>query len=208
MTEETRNYGPKFDEALAYATELHRTQFRKSKVGDGAPYITHLLGVAALVGAHGGSEEQVIAALLHDAIEDQFDNTLGDHAHVKAEIRERFGERVLQLVEACTDSEDHDGEPWKKRKNAYLAALRKKPAGHPSLLVAVADKLYNARAILRDLRLEGTVTLERFNGGIDGTLWYYRTLADVFVHKEAGGYLAEELQRTVAQMEHCVETSD
>lgn len=194
----TTDYSERFENALTYTTRLHSGQYRKSH---GVPYVTHLLGVAALVGANGGTEDQVIGALLHDAVEDQPEGLSEDEdTTVRDEIREQFGSSVLDIVDQCTDSFDHDTEPWETRKNAYLEQLNKKSGDAPSVLVALADKLYNARTILRDLRRTGMEIFDRFNGGVDGTLWYYRALADAFLEKEMG-YMAEELDRVVREME-------
>ncbi len=182
-------YGPQFTEALVYAAELHRAQIRK---GSGVPYVTHLLAVAALVGEHGGSEDEVIAGLLHDAVEDQ-----GGLPRL-ADIRARFGDAVAHIVWGCTDAETTPKPPWRERKEAYVAHLAE---ASPSIrLVSSSDKLHNARAILADLRVLGPAIWDRFTGGRDGVLWYYRALADTFLRLSPGP-LAEELARTVAEIE-------
>lgn len=159
----------RFDEALAYASRLHRDQRRK---GTSIPYISHLLSVAALVLEHGGNEDQAIAALLHDAVEDQ-----GGPETLEA-IRRRFGDTVAMIVADCTDAWEERKPEWRPRKEAYIAKL---PGKDPSsLLVSLADKTHNARAILNDYRQLGDALWDRFNGGKDGTLWYYQTLATVF----------------------------
>jgi (p)ppGpp synthase/HD superfamily hydrolase len=178
--------GPRFDDALAFASRLHRGQVRK---GSGTPYIAHLMSVSALVLEHGGSEDQAIAGLLHDAAEDQ------GGAATLAVIRERYGEPVARIVADCTDAWEDPKPPWRARKEAYLAALPgKAPA---SLLVSLADKTHNARAILGDYRALGDDLWGRFAGKKDGTLWYYRTLAATF-RQAYPGPLAEEFARTVA----------
>ena len=182
-------YSQRVDDALEFASSLHRHQMRKSR---GVPYVTHLWGVASLVGAHGGSDDQVIAALLHDAIEDCHD----DHPDLRDEIRSRFGEDVLAIVEACTDAARSPKPSWPIRKSRYLEHLRACDAHAPSLLVTSADKLHNARSILRDLREQGNETWTTFKGGHAGTLWYYETVADILTTRD-GGFLAEELQRIV-----------
>ena len=183
------SYGPRFDDALVYASQLHREQIRK---GSGVPYVTHLLAVAAIVGEHGGSEDEVIAALLHDAVEDQ-----GGQPRLE-EIRARYGEDVAAIVWGCTDADTVPKPPWRERKEAYVAHLAE---ATPSIrLVSSADKLHNARSILLDLRTLGPALWDRFTGGRDGTLWYYRALADAFLRLSPGP-LADELARTVGEIE-------
>jgi (p)ppGpp synthase/HD superfamily hydrolase len=179
----------KFDEALAYAVDLHRYQPRK---GSGVPYVSHLLSVAALVLEHGGTEEQAIAALLHDAVEDQ-----GGKPTAEA-IRARFGDGVAEIVDGCTDTDRTPKPPWRERKEAYLARVRREPA-HVRL-VSAADKLHNARTMVTDLRIHGPVLWSRFNAGRDETLWYLGALVEAF--REAGTTpVVEELARTVAELE-------
>lgn len=160
--------GPRFSAALTYAAELHGSQLRK---GTSIPYVAHLLAVAATVIEYGGDEDQAIAALLHDAVEDQ-----GGREQLER-IRRRFGERVAAIVEACTDSfeQGEHKEEWRKRKEKYLAAIAGKP--RDALLVSAADKLHNATAILEDYRLEGEALWSRFKGGRE-SLWYYDSLVD------------------------------
>jgi (p)ppGpp synthase/HD superfamily hydrolase len=180
-------FSERFDDALLYASRLHRTQIRK---GSGIPYVSHLLAVCALVIEHGGSEDQAIAALLHDAAEDQ-----GGEATL-SDIRVRYGAAVADIVADCTDAWTEPKPPWRPRKEAYLAALPSKPAA--SLLVSLADKAHNAGAILGDYQVLGDALWDRFTGGRDGTIWYYRSLSAVF-DKVMPGALAEQLSRTVAQ---------
>jgi (p)ppGpp synthase/HD superfamily hydrolase len=156
------NYGERAGQALAWAFALHATQRRKQSE---VPYVTHLLAVAALVGEHGGDEDQFIAALLHDAVEDQ-----GGPA-VAAEIAARFGDRVAGLVAACTDTDEEPKPPWRARKEAHVAHVAHAPL--EARLILAADKLHNARATTRDLRRHGPGVFERFRGGREGTLWYY-----------------------------------
>lgn len=177
-------------EAVALAITLHGEQTRKAT---GIPYLSHLLGVAGLVMEHGGDEEQTIAALLHDAIEDA-------GAHVEGLIREQFGERVVRIVLACTDGvPDAQGEKcdWQSRKQHYLAHLADAPA--EVLQVSGCDKLHNARAIVSDLHTHGPAMFSRFKAGQVGTLWYYEQLAGVF-QSQLPGSLADELARTVAEL--------
>lgn len=179
----------RFEEALVLATRLHVDQYRKGK---SVPYVAHLLAVTGLVLEAGGSEDEAIAALLHDAIEDQ-----GDTVSL-AGIRHRFGETVAAIVDGCTDARTLPKPPWRARKKAYIAHLR--GASESERLVSVADKLHNARTILADYRAEGEAVWERFNGGREGTLWYYRTLVETFRTCETRP-LVEELDRVVSEIE-------
>jgi (p)ppGpp synthase/HD superfamily hydrolase len=182
-------YGEKFERALLYAARVHRDQYRK---GTSTPYVTHLLAVAALVGENGRTEDEVVAALLHDAPEDQ-----GGEATLE-NIRARFGDEVAQIVDGCTDTYEDPKPPWRERKERYLAHLANAPSS--VCLVSSADKLHNARAVLSDYRLLGEDLWERFNGGKGGTLWYYRAISDV-LRTEDDSPLVEELDRVVAELE-------
>ncbi|WP_265571055.1 HD domain-containing protein [Sphingomicrobium nitratireducens] len=179
----------RFDEALVYASEAHREQTRK---GADIPYISHLLGVASIVIENGADEDQAIAALLHDAVEDQ-----GGAARL-ADIERRFGPRVAEIVDHCTDSNVEPKPPWRARKESYIESLSSKPKA--SLEVSLADKTHNAGAIVADLHAHGEALWERFTGKKDGTLWYYRSLANVFV-REIPGDGASRLERLVNEME-------
>lgn len=186
--------GKRFREALVWAAELHEEQKRK---GGGVPYVAHLLGVASIVLEHGGDEDQAIAALLHDALEDQA------HRMTPREISARFGDRVEKIVEACTDGDpaeqvDRDPARWRVRKQKYIDDIAAKPA--EALLVSMADKLYNARAILEDFREIGDRVWARFTAGREGNLWYYRALLTAFKAR-ADNRLWHELDRTVAEIE-------
>ena len=164
---------PNLHAALDYAADAHQQQVRK---GTTIPYLSHLMGVASLVIEHGGNEAQAIAGLLHDVLEDC-------GVHHEGPIRERFGERVLTIVQACTDGvPDERGEkpPWRARKEAYVAHLGHAP--EDALLVSACDKLHNARAIATDLG-SGEDVFARFTGGRDGTIWYYRALAQAFAER-------------------------
>ncbi|MGY4308826.1 (p)ppGpp synthase/HD superfamily hydrolase [Bradyrhizobium sp. USDA 4369] len=174
-----------YDEALVYAADLHRSQVRK---GSRVPYIAHLLSVSSRVLTAGGSEVQAIAGLLHDAAEDQ-----GGQATLD-EIRRRFGDGVAEIVADCTDSWVDPKPAWRPRKEAYLAMLPHKPA--TSLLVSLADKVDNAEAIAKDYDEIGDAVWQRFSGGQDGTIWYYRTLSKIF-DRAFPGPLARQLARTV-----------
>lgn len=176
----------RFDEALAYASRLHRDQRRK---GTDIPYVSHLLSVAALVLEHGGNEDQAIAGLLHDAAEDQGGQKTLD------QIRRRFGENVATIVADCTDAWGEPKPEWHQRKKAYIEMLPEKSSA--SLLVSLADKTHNARAILHDYRHIGDDLWKRFSGGKEGTVWYYQTLS-AFYAEALPGPLASELERTVA----------
>lgn len=166
---EVRMYSPRVAEALAFAAEAHATQRRKGK---DEPYLSHLLAVAGHVAHYGGDEDQIIAAVLHDAVEDQGGEEMA------AEIGSRFGDRVQAIVLDCSDSVAPVGTekaPWRERKEAYLATLSE-PDQHGSRLVEACDKLSNLRDIVEDLRTEGIGSLGRFKGGRDGTLWYYQQI--------------------------------
>lgn len=179
----------RFREALTYAFDLHREQQRKVS---GVPYVAHLLAVASIALEHGATEDEAIAALLHDAIEDQ-----GGEA-TEAEIRRRFGDAVADIVAGCTDAWVVPKPPWRKRKEDYLARLAEESAS--VRLVSAADKVHNARSILADHRRWGDEVWQRFNGGRDGTLWYYRALVGVYL-RHGPAALAEELDRLTGEME-------
>lgn len=153
----------RFDTALLYASQVHGGQKRKATK---IPYIAHLLGVTALVLEDGGDEDQAIAALLHDAVEDQGGRPRLD------DIRARFGEVVAKIVEGCTDAETIPKPEWVERKRRYVKHLRHAPADVCRVSLALADKLHNARAILIDFRQDRGALWPRFNGGKGGTLWY------------------------------------
>jgi GTP pyrophosphokinase len=182
----------RFDRALGMAHRLHGSQKRK---GCDVPYIAHLLAVAAIVLEAGGDENTAIAALLHDAVEDQ-----GGQATL-AEIRKEFGDEVAEIVMGCTDSDTIPKPPWRERKEKYIEHIRRAP--WKVRLVSSADKLHNARAILADYREVGEALWPRFQGGKDKTLWYYRALIEAF--REAGTQpVVEELARTFEELEKLV----
>jgi (p)ppGpp synthase/HD superfamily hydrolase len=185
----------RFEDALRYAAHLHARQKRK---GTPIPYVAHLLAVAGLVLENGGDEDQAIAALLHDAVEDQ------GGIPTLQEIRKRFGERVAHIVDGCTDAYVHPKPPWRKRKEDYLAHLRLAEAD--VRLVSLADKLHNARSILRDLRRDGPQSLSRFNGGRLGTLWYYRSLVAIFQELD-DSLMVAELAEAVNEIEATLKNS-
>ena len=184
----------RFQEALTFAARLHAEQLRK---GSTIPYVAHLLAVSSLALQHGADEDEAIAALLHDAIEDQ------GGAKTREEIRRRFGDRVVAIVDGCTDSDAIPKPPWRQRKQAYIAHVR---TASPSVrLISASDKLDNARAILADYRSLGESLWTRFHGGREGTLWYYRSLVEMF-RKAGSNTLVEELDRVVTEIEHLAGT--
>ncbi|MGV0852644.1 HD domain-containing protein [Mycolicibacterium phlei] len=186
---ETPRLGPRFQAALSYAAELHRAQTRKAS---GVPYIGHLLSVAGLVIEDGGTEDEAIAALLHDAAEDQ-----GGEATL-AEIADCFGQAVADIVEECSDTVITPKPPWRQRKEDYIAHLE--TVSDSTIRVSMADKLDNARAILRDLRREGPSVWQRFNtSDPHDHLWYYRALLDVY-RKRSSSWLVGELGRVVTEL--------
>lgn len=187
----------RFVDALTLAVQLHRRDTRK---GTSVPYLAHVLAVCALVLWDGGSEDEAIGALLHDALEDQPDRLS------REAIAGRFGAEVLAIVEGCTDTpSDYKGgqkPPWRKRKETYLAHLER---ARPEVRrVALADKLDNARAILADYRRDGDSLWKRFNAGKEDQLWYFRELVRIFRSHDASGMLLEEFERTVTELERVV----
>lgn len=189
----TPKLSERFDEALTYASDLHRTQTRKA--GD-IPYVGHLLSVASLVIEGGGTETQAIAGLLHDAVEDQ------GGAPVLAEIRERFGDDVAIIVDECSDTDVVPKPPWKQRKQAYIDHLGEASAA--TILVSLADKLDNARAILRDYRIQGEQLWQRFSVHDPREhLWYYRSLLAVYQARN-DTWLVAELMRVLDELEALV----
>jgi (p)ppGpp synthase/HD superfamily hydrolase len=179
-----------FQDALVYAAQVHEGHARKG--GAQIPYLAHLMSVAALVLENGGDEEQAIAALLHDAIEDQGDRTSA------AELRDRFGERVARIVEACSDTDQRPKPPWLGRKQAYIDRMQDEP--DEVLLVVLADKVHNARSTVGDLRAHGSATWRKFGGTVEQQLWYYRSLSELF-SRRLPGPLADELTALVDEIE-------
>jgi (p)ppGpp synthase/HD superfamily hydrolase len=188
--------GERFASAVAWASALHADQVRKAT---NIPYVAHVISVAALVLEDEGSEDEAIAALLHDAVED-------GHATLD-EIGGRYGPTVAGIVAACTDtiegSERGPGD-WRERKEQYLEHLRAPSVTDGALRVSSADKLHNARSILADLRRLGPSLWDRFNTGVDDQLWYYRGLVDAFEARRPDSPLTTELARTVANIEASV----
>jgi (p)ppGpp synthase/HD superfamily hydrolase len=192
----TRSYTRAFE----YAWDLHGRETRK---GGDIPYLAHVMAVSALVLQHGGSEEQAVAALLHDTAEDH-----GGRARLD-DIRDRFGPDVADIVELCSDSLVADRTrkaPWWPRKVAYVQRFAALPYGSPALLVAAADKLDNARALLADYRVDSENLWQRFNrtSGRAGQLWYYGRLADILSERLAGdattSAVTDELATTIVQL--------
>lgn len=192
----------RYVDGVNYAALAHAKQVRK---GTEIPYMAHLLGVSSLVIDHGGDEDQAIAGLLHDVVED-----CGQEHELL--VRLRFGDRVANIVMACTDasneSKGREMTPeqrvadWRQRKEQYVAELGSKP--RDALLVSCCDKLHNARAIVSDAEgLAGLDVFRRFKAGLGGTLWYYRALSEQFMELDIAG--ARELSRTVRRMHELAE---
>jgi (p)ppGpp synthase/HD superfamily hydrolase len=186
----------RFTGALNLACDLHRTQARK---GTQIPYVAHLLAVASLALEHGADEDEAIAAILHDAVEDQ------GGAVTASVIRESFGARVADIVLSCSDTHLLPKPPWRARKEGYLEHLAR--ATPSARLVSACDKLHNARAILADFRELGHGLWSRFNAGPEETLWYYRALVEELRKAPPGPQgkrLVEELDRVVGELESLV----
>jgi GTP pyrophosphokinase len=174
---------------MAYAVEIHAGQTRK---GSTTPYVSHPMAVCSLVLEDGGSEDEAIAALLHDAVED------GGGRPVLDEVRRRFGEMVAGIVWDCSDTDEIPKPPWLERKKRHIAHIRE--AGPESRRVACADKLHNARSILFDYNVVGEELWTRFSGTREQVLWYFRSLVEVF--QETGtGPMSDELERVVLEIE-------
>lgn len=180
----------RFVNALSYAAQLHARQIRKRTE---RPYIGHLLGVASIVIEYGGDEEMAIAALLHDAVEDQ-----GGLPRLR-EIRKKFGKRVAHIVDGCTDAYTEPKAPWLDRKRDYIARVAGE--NHEVRLVSAADKLSNARETLHEFRVHGDSVFEKFAGKKIGTLWYYRELINAF-RRAGSNPLIEELDLVVTELEN------
>ena len=184
--------GPRFRRAFLFAADKHSGQTRKAST---IPYIAHLMGVTSLVLEFGGDEDMAIAALLHDVVEDC------GGLPILNEVRRRFGPRVAKIVDGCTDSFTDPKPPWRERKETYLRHLKKADA--ETRLVSAADKLNNVRSILSDYREFGESIWARFNGGRDGTLWYYRSLLEEFLRRTPNR-LITELELAVRELEASV----
>jgi len=181
--------GPRFLRAFLFAAEKHTGQVRKAST---TPYIAHLMGVSSLALEFGGDEDMAIAALLHDVVED-----CGGAPMLKA-VKRRFGSRVAKIVDGCTDSDRDPKPPWRERKETYIRHL--KGADADTKLVSAADKLHNVRSILSDYREVGESIWARFNGGREGTLWYYRALLKEF-QRGKPNRLIREFELAVRELE-------
>jgi (p)ppGpp synthase/HD superfamily hydrolase len=186
----------RFDQALVYASMMHRAQTRKASP---VPYIAHLLGVCSLVLEHGGDEDQGIAALLHDGPEDQ------GGAERLADIRNAFGERVARIVSGCSEDVSLGKHEWRVRKTLHLEKMAMLPA--ETILVVCADKVQNGRAILDESRRVGLAVFDRFGGRREGTLWYYDRMARIFT-EHLPGALARESARIAAELIRVASSAD
>ena len=191
-TQKRIKLGPRFLRAFQFAAEKHAGQTRKAST---IPYLAHLMGVASLVLEAGGDEDLAIAALLHDVVED-----CGGAPMLK-EVRRRFGARVAKVVDGCTDADTYPKPPWRERKEKYLRHLA--AADDDTRLVSAADKLNNVRSILSDYREVGELVWARFQGGREGTLWYYRTLRNEFL-RHAPNRITRDLELAVNELESLV----
>lgn len=185
-------YSRRLDDALALAADAFRDHQRKAT---GVPYLTHLLSVCAIVGEYGGDEDQMIAALLHDYLEDV-------DGGAEPMLAARFGPRVAHMVAALSDTKVFPKPPWQERKDRYLALLRDEPVDIK--LVSAADKLHNCRSVIRDHHAVGDAVFERFTAGKAGTLWYYRAVADALGHGWDHAIVVE-LREAVADLHRLAE---
>ena len=185
----------RFVEALSFAHETHITQVRKDTT---IPYVSHLLSVAGLVLESGGDEDLAIAALLHDAVEDAEDIS-GEE--MSDRIRAKFGDRVADIVDGCSDAKSSPGgskPPWRSRKEAYLEHLRS--ATNDVLRVSIADKVHNARSIATDQDRFGEKLWERFSSTSEESRWYYTSLRDIYKERIGDSYLINELEIALARI--------
>ena len=193
--------GTRFEDALIYALDLHRHDTRKGKP---TPYVSHLLGVCSLVLQDGGDEDEAIAALLHDALEDHAERV------VPADLGRRFGSRVLEIVRSCSDTPpDYAGgtkPPWKERKLRYIAHLAQTTPS--ARRVSLADKLYNLREVVSDLRIEGQQTWARFNAGAAEQCWYYRSIAEMMRQAGQCGPMLDAYEREFGELEKLMAKQD
>ncbi len=178
----------RFEQALVFVTRLHADQRRKSS---GAPYLAHLLAVTAIALEHGADEETAIAALLHDAVEDQ------GGPPTRAEIARQFGDRVAVIVDGCTDTDQHPKPPWRARKEAYVGRLAHEPA--EVRLISAADKLHNLRDLTAALRSHGDSVWRDFRGGREGTLWYHQAVLTA-LHGRVPAGLWDQLAQAVGEL--------
>lgn len=186
----------KYLHAFKYAFEKHRDQTRK---GSDVPYISHLMAISGLVIEHGGNEEEAIAALLHDVVEDQ------GGREALSEIRTLFGERVAEIVDHCTDAYTSPKPPWEPRKTRYIEDMRK--ADPSVLLVSLCDKLHNARSTLLDLQHTSSYDdfWKRFSAPPEKQLWYYKSLLEIYDACPFHRPLVNELRRVVIELESIIE---
>ena len=185
----------RFDNALQFAHGVHRSHPRKDTT---IPYVSHLLSVAGLVLESGGDEDLAIAALLHDAVEDAEDMS-GEE--MSDRIRAKFGDRVADIVDGCSDAKSSPGEskpPWRSRKEAYLEHLRSAP--HDVLRVSIADKVHNARSIATDQDRFGEELWKRFSSTSEESRWYYTSLRDIYKERISDSYLIKELDIAIARI--------
>ncbi|MGB3651692.1 MAG: HD domain-containing protein [Rivularia sp. (in: cyanobacteria)] len=178
----------KFAQALVYATQLHANQTRKV---DKIPYISHLMSVSSLILEAGGSEDEAIAGLLHDAVEDQ-----GGKA-TREEIRQKFGETVVEIVDGCTESDITPKPPWKERKVNYIENIRN--ASDSVKLVSLADKLHNARSLSIGYRNKGDELWNYFSGSKEDKLWFYGELLKIYQQGNIN-FMTVELERILQEL--------
>jgi GTP pyrophosphokinase len=188
----------RFDDALTFARYVHIAQSNK---GTAIPYLAHVMGVASIVLDMEGSEDEAIAGLLHDTIED------GGGLSIEIAIRAQFGDEVARIVRACSDTDEKPKPPWRQRKQDYLDSIAHKQ--RDELLVSLADKVHNSRRVLTDYRAIGEEIWPRFKEGRDGQLWYYDELVKAFqarvdVLPLPAAYRVDELTRTVAELKGAV----
>ncbi len=185
----------RFDNALKFAHEVHRSQPRK---GTTIPYVSHLLSVAGLVLESGGDEDLAIAGLLHDAVEDA-EKISGEE--MSDRIRSKFGDRVADIVDGCSDAKSSPGgnkPPWRSRKEAYIKHLRS--ASDDVLRVSIADKVHNARSIATDQDRFGALVWTRFTSTSEESRWYYTSLRDIYKERISDSYLIKELDIAIARI--------
>ncbi|MBN2216747.1 MAG: HD domain-containing protein [Pirellulales bacterium] len=182
----------RFYDALALACRCHAAGVRKIS---GAPYVAHPLRVAGIVLEAGGNEDEAIAALLHDVVED------AGGSRAREEIGRRFGPAVVRIVDECSDTDQTPKPPWRPRKEAFLARLS---AASPSArLIIAADKLDNLLSLIDGYHQHGEALWQWFRGGRDGTLWYHRAVVDI-LQSTAPSSLVDRLRRTLAELESLV----
>ncbi|MEM9925246.1 MAG: HD domain-containing protein [Cyanobacteria bacterium P01_D01_bin.50] len=178
----------KFETALVYAIRLHENQTRKMS---GVPYISHLMSVSALVLEAGGNEDEAIAALLHDSVEDR------GGSQTREQIRKIFGDEIVAIIDGCTESDTYPKPPWEERKQKYLENLRH---ATPSVRrVSLADKLHNARSLLEGRQKFGDETWTKFKGGKEKTLWFYRSLIEVY-QQTGSDWMTSEFTRVASEL--------